>query len=165
MSQLSKIALGGGCHWCTEAVFQSLRGVEKVEQGFIASYGEHSLFSEAVIVHFLPEKISLEELIEVHLMTHRSNVAHSMRHIYRSAIYVFHQEQKEAATLSLEKYKELDPKIITEVLVFKEFKPSRKEIQDYYLKDPQKPFCQRYIVPKLENLKEKKKNLLKEMKT
>ena len=61
----TKIALGGGCHWCTEAVFQSLIGVHKVEQGFVASTDENTSFSEAVIVHFSPEAISLQTLIEI----------------------------------------------------------------------------------------------------
>ena len=52
---LNKIALGGGCHWCTEAVFQSLIGVKKVEQGYVASIEENKSFSEAVIVHFNSE--------------------------------------------------------------------------------------------------------------
>ncbi|MEL6919372.1 MAG: peptide-methionine (S)-S-oxide reductase, partial [Bacteroidota bacterium] len=71
-----KIAFGGGCHWCTEAVFQSLRGVTLVEQGFVASTGEHKTFSEAVIVHYDDKAISKEDLIAVHLHTHKSTAAH-----------------------------------------------------------------------------------------
>ena len=69
-----KIALGGGCHWCTEAVFQSLKGVEKVNQGYVASTGENNWFSEAVIVHFNDEIITLKTLIEIHLHTHKSRI-------------------------------------------------------------------------------------------
>ncbi len=94
MDSKTKIALGGGCHWCTEAVFQSLIGVRSVEQGFVASTEENSSFSEAVIVHFNPEDITLQTLIEVHLHTHKSTSAHSMRQKYRSAIYYFSDEQK-----------------------------------------------------------------------
>ena len=50
---LNKIALGGSCHWCTEAVFQSLLGVKKVEQGYVASTNENSSFSEAIVVHLM----------------------------------------------------------------------------------------------------------------
>jgi len=160
MSQLSKIALGGGCHWCTEAVFQSLKGVEKVEQGFVASEGEHTSFSEAIIVHFYPKDISLQQLIEVHLVTHKSSSNHSMRYKYRSAIYTFHRLQKQEANRTLTGFKKQNSKIITQVLAFREFEPSREQIQNYYLKDPQKPFCERYISPKLESLEKNFKHLL-----
>lgn len=78
-NKIQKIGLGGGCHWCTEAVFQSLIGIEKVEQGFIASTEEYNTFSEAVIVHFDSEVISAKTLIEIHLYTHKSTSQHSMR--------------------------------------------------------------------------------------
>ncbi len=103
-NELHKIAFGGGCHWCTEAVFQSLKGVEKVEQGFISSRGEHRSFSEAVIVHFNKETIALKILFEIHLHTHKSRSNHSMRRKYRSAIYVFNTEQEEEATRLLEEF-------------------------------------------------------------
>ena len=92
---LKKIALGGGCHWCTEAVFQSLKGVVSVEQGYIASLVKHSAFSEGVIVHFNANIISLKTLIEIHLYTHKSTSNHSMREKYRSAIYVFSKSQND----------------------------------------------------------------------
>ncbi|PZW42573.1 peptide-methionine (S)-S-oxide reductase [Mesonia algae] len=160
MSQFIKIAFGGGCHWCTEAVFQALKGVDKVEQGFVASKGTNDYFSEAVIVHFSPHIISIEQLIEVHLTTHKSESKHSMRHKYRSAIYTFDSLQEKEAKRCLSNFKKQNPKIITEVLPFSSFRPSREEIQNYYLKNPQKPFCQRYISPKLENLERGFKNLL-----
>jgi peptide-methionine (S)-S-oxide reductase len=92
--ELTKIAFGGGCHWCTEAVFQTLIGVEKVEQGWISSIEKNNTFSEAVIVHFNIEKIDLKTLIEVHLLTHKSTSNHSMIKKYRSSIYYFSNQQK-----------------------------------------------------------------------
>ncbi|RKN29908.1 peptide methionine sulfoxide reductase, partial [Aquimarina sp. AD1] len=89
-----KIGLGGGCHWCTEAVFQSLKGITSVEQGYIKSTGNNNSFSEAVIIVFSPEIISLKDLIEIHLLTHKSTSNHSFREKYRSAIYYFKNEQK-----------------------------------------------------------------------
>ena len=62
MKKLDKIGLGGGCHWCTEAVFQSLKGVHLVEQGYIASEGIAASFSEAVIVHYNPDTVSYTHL-------------------------------------------------------------------------------------------------------
>lgn len=92
-----RIAFGGGCHWCTEAVFQSLRGVEKVDQGCVASSVPNEALSEAVIVHFTPNLISLSNLIEVHLHTHQCTTSHALRHKYRSAVYAFDEEQAREA--------------------------------------------------------------------
>jgi peptide-methionine (S)-S-oxide reductase len=153
MAADSKIALGGGCHWCTEAVFQALKGVTKVEQGYVASTGDHSGFSEAVIVHFISEEIPLKRLIEVHLYTHNSTSNHSMRSKYRSAIYYFNFNQKvEAEKALMVLQTDFSEKIITKVYPFGVFEPSREEIRDYYLKNPEKPFCKTYIEPKLKLL-------------
>ncbi len=153
MAKQTKIALGGGCHWCTEAVFQSLKGVKHIEQGYISSINEDTSFSEAVIVHFDAESISLQTLIEIHLHTHKSTSAHSMREKYRSAIYAFSEEQLHEAEDMLSKFrKEFDNKLITKVYPFSEFKASREAIQNYYQKNPEKPFCKRFINPKLKLL-------------
>jgi peptide-methionine (S)-S-oxide reductase len=151
---LSKIALGGGCHWCTEAVFQSLQGVKKVEQGFVASTGQYNTFSEAVIVHFDTRKICLGELMEIHLHTHRSTSDHSMRPKYRSAVYTFSRAQTLLAVQILEELgSEFGNKIITKVLPIRQFQPSKKEFLNYYYKNPEKPFCRNHILPKLMELK------------
>ena len=156
MARLTKIALGGGCHWCTEAVFQSLKGVNLVEQGFVASTNENSSFSEAIIVHFDTEIISLQILIKIHLHTHKSTSAHSMRKKYRSAIYTYSVAQFNTSLNILKGFQtEFDNKLITKVLPFSEFKASREAIQNYYQKNPDKPFCRRFINPKLEVLLEK----------
>lgn len=153
MKASSKIALGGGCHWCTEAVFQSLIGIEKVEQGFVASTNENDSLSEAVIVHFNPEVIALETLIEIHLHTHKSTSNHSMREKYRSAVYYFTETQKIESEQIIKGFQEaFKQQLITTVLPFKTFKASREAIQNYYYKNPKKPFCESFINPKLQML-------------
>ena len=150
------IGFGGGCHWCTEAVFLSLKGVQQVEQGWIASEPPCDAFSEAVIVTYDPAIITLADLIAIHLHTHAATSNHSMRHKYRSAVYWF-----DAAEEPL--IKEIigglqshfsDP-IITQVLPFGNFKVSSPEYRNYYYANPEKPFCTLYIHPKLELLKKK----------
>ncbi|MGB7843442.1 MAG: peptide-methionine (S)-S-oxide reductase [Salinimicrobium sp.] len=154
MTKLKKIGLGGGCHWCTEAVFQAVPGVERVEQGYIASEGAASSFSEAVIIHYPSKKAFLEQLIRIHLHTHSSTSAHSFRGKYRSAIYTFSAEDAAEAEAVLHKLKqESSEEIITQVLPFRSFKASREEIQNYYKKHPKAPFCKRYIEPKLVDLR------------
>ncbi|KAA1246748.1 peptide-methionine (S)-S-oxide reductase [Aquimarina sp. RZ0] len=95
MIRTQKIGFGGGCHWCTEAVFQQLNGVTKVAQGYISSFDKNDYFSEAVIVSYDPQIINLKDLIEIHLHTHNSTSNHSFRKKYRSAVYYFKENEKQ----------------------------------------------------------------------
>ncbi|TVZ56004.1 peptide-methionine (S)-S-oxide reductase [Lutibacter sp. Hel_I_33_5] len=161
MNSLIKIAFGGGCHWCTEAVFQSLIGVIKVEQGFIASTNENSSFSEAVIIHFDDTKIELKTLIKIHLQTHKSTSEHSMRKKYRSAVYVFSEDQKKEVTQIITKLQnDFNNQIITKVLEYCNFKPSENQFKNYFYNNPEKPFCKTYIDPKLKLLERQFSNHL-----
>ncbi|MCK0146578.1 peptide-methionine (S)-S-oxide reductase [Arenibacter sp. F26102] len=150
MKTNQKIGFGGGCHWCTEAVYQSLKGVGVVEQGFVAPKGKESSFSEAVIVYYDSKSIALEDLILIHLHTHKSTSDHSMRNKYRSAIYTFDPLDTEKSKASLQNLQERFKKpLVTKVLPFGDFKLSDKAFQNYYFNNPQKPFCDTYIAPKL----------------
>ena len=150
MESVSKIGFGGSCHWCTEAIFQSLKGVALVEQGWISSKKEKSSFSEAVIVYFDPGLISLETLIAVHLHTHSCTSSHSMRSKYRSAIYVFSEEQSALSRQAIDVLQaEFDKPIITTIESFHDFKLNQETYLDYYYKNPQKPFCKNIVTPKL----------------
>lgn len=150
MKSINKIALGGGCHWCTEAVFQSIKGVVKVEQGFVEQDGADSSFSEAIIVTYDSNFLQLKHLIEIHLHTHQSTANHSMRKKYRSAIYAFNAIDFERCTLILDALQaDFYQKLITQVYLFKKFKPSAEQFQNYYYSNPTKPFCDTYIKPKL----------------
>lgn len=160
-SQLSRIALGGGCHWCTEGVFVSLRGVRLVEQGWVSAAPPNDAFSEAVIVHYDPQEISVEDLIAVHLETHASTKAHGLRHRYRSAIYAFTPEDESHFQSILDQQaKDFAAPLVTGVYPFVSFKPSLPEHQDYYRTDPERPFCVRFITPKLKALRKSKPSLL-----
>lgn len=153
---MAKVGLGGGCHWCTEAVFQSLRGVTDVAQGFIAPNAQLNAFSEAVVVCFDEQIITLEHLIFIHLHTHKSTKNHSMRAKYRSAIYVFDASTQERATQALIKAQsDFKEKLITKVVPFGRFKYSDERFHNYYRANPNKPFCESYISPKLAMLKRK----------
>lgn len=159
MFGVSKIGLGGGCHWCTEAVFQSLIGVVRVEQGFVASDDEQDTFSEAVIVHFKVDEILLKHLISIHLHTHKSTSNHSMRGKYRSAIYTFDKVQAEQASKVLNALQvDFNNALITKVYPFRKFKPSKEMFHDYYYSNTEKPFCKKHISPKLDVLLSKFSN-------
>ena len=152
-SELNKITLGGGCHWCTEAVFQSLKGVHKVEQGYASSAEAPDVFSEAVLIHFDSNIILLKTLVEIHLYTHKSTSNHSMREKYRSAVYAHTKMQEQQSKKIIEEFQpEFEHKLITKVLLFDRFKSSRAQIKNYYYSNPDKPFCETYIAPKLQLL-------------
>ncbi len=152
----SKIGLSGGCHWCTEAVFQSLKGVSSVAQGYISSAEEVGSFSEGIIVVFSSEIITLETLIEIHLRTHQSASDHALRSRYRSGIYTFSEEQKEEAILLSKKFQlSFNKTLVTKIYDFGIFKHSRQSLKNYYYSNPNRPFCERYIDPKLNMLREK----------
>ncbi|MFT6398443.1 MAG: peptide-methionine (S)-S-oxide reductase [Bradymonadia bacterium] len=148
------IALGGGCHWCTEAVFQSLRGVSDVRQGFVASLPPNDTLSEAVVVNFDPARITLKVLIDVHLRTHASASNHVLRSRYRSAVYTYSLEQRDEATnLLVELAAESGATYVTAVLPFGSFVESDERYQNYYATDAERPFCQRHIDPKLARIR------------
>lgn len=150
------IGFGGSCHWCTEAIFHSLRGVEKVEQGWIASVDDADGFSEAVIVHYDSSIVPMNVLVAVHLHTHSCTSLHSMREKYRSAIYVFNEAQARLAREAIAGLQaEFDAPIITEVLPFVDFNLNDAQYLDYYYRDPDKPFCRNIVQPKLRLLLEK----------
>lgn len=91
---MKRVSLGGSCHWCTEAIFQSLKGVTTVFQGWEASTDENTSFSEAVTIDYDETIITLKSLVEIHLHTHSSTSNHSFRKKYRSAVYYYSEEQR-----------------------------------------------------------------------
>ena len=149
--KVAKLGFGGGCHWCTEGVFQALRGVAQVDQGFIQSDAPTDTWSEAVIVTFDPSIIELATLCEVHLRTHSATRARSPRSKYRSAVYIFEGGQRPEAEAAIARFADESGKTVhTLVLPFRSFRASDERYQNYYQTNPSRPFCRRYIDPKLE---------------
>ena len=154
--RLERLGFGGGCHWCTEAVFQAFGGVARVEQGFVASDPPDDAFSEAALVAFDPTVVPADALIEAHLLTHASTSAHSMRGKYRSAVYVGDDAQGDRVRRTLERLAPgFDAPLVTRVLPSRAFRASEERFRDYYATDPERPFCRTYIDPKLDALRER----------
>lgn len=152
--EFSKIGFGGGCHWCTEAVYKALRGVETVEQGFIRSVAPDDIYSEAVVVTWRPDEIPLDVLVEIHLRTHASTSDHKMRGKYRSAIYSISEDQTREATAILDRLRASEREnYITRIIPFVEFKASDDRFHNYAEKNAGNQFCTRYIDPKLDRLR------------
>ncbi len=153
--KLAEAGFGGGCHWCTEGVFQALRGVAQVDQGFVQSDAPTDTWAEGVIVTFDPSVISLATLSEVHLRTHSAARARSPRSKYRSAIYIFAESQRPEADLAIARVAdEMGKAVHTLVLPFRHFRASDARFQNYYRTDPSRPFCRRYIDPKLDYIRQ-----------
>ena len=145
-----RVGLGGSCHWCTEAIFQSLNGVTRVQQGWLSAADQDDFFSEGVLIEYDARIISLHTLIEIHLYTHSSTAKHSMRHKYRSAIYSMSEPQAAMARASIAALQaEFTQPIITEVCSFVAFRENSEAYRNYYFQNPHRPFCTSYIHPKL----------------
>jgi peptide-methionine (S)-S-oxide reductase len=154
---VEQIGFGRGCHWCTEGVFQALEGVVQVDQGFIQSEAPSDLWAEGVIVNFDPAIISLATLAEVHLRTHLASGTYSPGGRYRSAIYVFEADQQPEAARTIAQFAiESNEPARTMLLPFLGFKPSDARYQNYYRTNPDRPFCRRYIDPKLKYIRDRR---------
>jgi peptide-methionine (S)-S-oxide reductase len=161
---LSKIGFGGGCHWCTEAVFQSLNGVIKVEQGWVSAAKPNDAYAEGVIVHFSRDIIDLAMLISVHLHTHSCTSTHSLRRKYRSAIYAYSNKQLyQAKRIISSLQSEFDKLIITKPILLDDFKLNNENYLNYYARNPERQFCQTYINPKLKVLQAQYSDVFKKV--
>lgn len=151
---MEKIGLGGGCHWCTEGVFQAILGVQQVDQGFIRSDAPSDTWAEAVVVHFDPAAIDLATLLEIHLRTHSATKAFEPSGKYRTAIYTFEDAQAAKSTEVLASLgSSFEKPLSTAILPFREFKPSDARYHNYYATDPERPFCKAFIDPKLDYIR------------
>ncbi len=166
---MKKATFGGGCFWCTEAVFQRLKGVHSVASGYAGgddanpSYqevcSENTGHAEVVQIEYTPEKISYEELLDVFFETHDPTTLNRQGHDvgtqYRSIILYHDEQQKSLAT---QKINELDESgkyknpIVTEITELEEFYPAEGYHQDYYKKNPGRGYCRVVIKPKLEKM-------------
>ena len=148
------IGFGGGCHWCTEAVFSSLRGVRTVEQGFVRSSPPNDTWSEAVRLCFDADAIPLNVLIDIHLRTHASTSDHKMRGKYRSAVYTLSGAQSDSVRAELAALQTgFEDPLVTQVQPLTEFRHSDPRFHRYFERHEGGPFCTRYIDPKLAYLR------------
>jgi len=158
--------LAGGCFWCLEAIFNELRGVEKVVSGYSGgtvpdpSYQEVCTgttgHAEAVQITFDPQIITYKELLEVFFTIHDPTTLNrqgaDVGTQYRSVIFYHKPEQKEIAKeviAEIEVVKIWDAPIVTEITQFKAFYPAEKFHQDYFLHNPDQPYCRVVIEPEV----------------
>jgi len=158
--------LAGGCFWCLEAIFKELRGVDKVVSGYSGGIVPNPLYqevctgttghAEAIQIIFDPQIITFKELLEVFLTIHDPTTLNrqgaDMGTQYRSVIFYHKPEQKEIAKEVIAKIEVAniwDTPIVTEITQFKAFYPAEKYHQDYFLHNPDQPYCRVVIEPKV----------------
>lgn len=169
---------GGGCFWCTEAIFRELRGVSSVTPGYTGgavknpSYEQVSSgttgHAESIRIEFDPKVISYRDFLEVFFATHDPTTVNQQGNDagehYRSVIFYTRPEQKAEAEKYIEELAvsgEYHAPIVTEVKPLGEFYEAEEYHQRYYENNPDKPYCRLIINPKLAKLREKYKKFLK----
>jgi len=173
---MKEIYFAGGCFWCTEAVFQRLKGVEKVTSGYANGEGENptyeevssgeSGFAEAIKVEFNPDIISLEKLLEVFWATHDATSLNRQGNDvgtqYRSGIYFSDESEKEVVEKSKSEQPE-NEKIVTDIEPLKNFFTAEEYHQNYYNQNKENNmYCPVVITPKITKLLEKFNSEVKE---
>jgi peptide-methionine (S)-S-oxide reductase len=165
-SRTEVATLGGGCFWCLEAVYEELRGVEKVESGYSGGPVANPTYrqvctgttghAEVVQVTFDPEVVSYREILEVFFTIHDPTTLNrqgaDVGPQYRSAILYHDEEQRRVAE---EVISELEAEglwndpVVTEVTPFDAFYVAEDYHQGYYRNNEYQPYCQVVIAPKV----------------
>lgn len=167
--KLEQAVLGGGCFWCLEAVYERIPGVKNVVSGYAGGTTRRPTYdavsagitghAEVVQIDFDPAEITYAKLLEIFFEIHDPTTLNSQGPDfgtqYRSIILYEDDAQKQAA---LKLYDELTrarafrAPIVTELVPLKAFYPAEKHHQDYFRRNPNAPYCQMQIVPKVRKM-------------
>ena len=166
MSDSQTIVLGGGCFWCTEAVFKEVRGVTDVESGYSNGETDRPTYeqvctgrtghNEVVKLTFDPAQVSLRQLLEIFFVVHDptqlNRQGNDVGTQYRSGIYTTTPEQKEVAEdmlRSIERDKLFGRPLVTEVRPLANYSPAEEYHQDFFEKNPTQGYCLAVAAPKV----------------
>lgn len=171
-----KLVLGGGCFWCTEAVFLALKGVIKVVSGYSGGHIKNPTYrevisgltnhAEVIEITYNPEDIKLKELIMVHLTTHDPTTLNQQGADkgtqYRSIVFYHTLEEKNIIEACIAEAQEYYPEpIVTEVVKYEMFYQAEQDHQNFYNEHSGYGYCTIVIDPKLNKLRSLHKNKLK----
>ena len=172
------ITLGTGCFWCSEAIFERVKGIVSVEAGYSGgnipdpTYQQVSQgntgYAEVVQIVYNPDEIGLEKVLEIFWKTHNPTTLNrqgaDVGTQYRSVIFYHNAKQKQLAEAYKEKLNKAgiwpNP-VVTEISPFRNFYPAEKVHQEYYRKNPTAGYCQFVITPKIEKFKRIFKDIVK----
>jgi len=170
---VSTATFGGGCFWCTEAIFQEIEGVKTVQSGYSAGNSVLPTYrevcagttghAEVVQITFDTSKISYDDLIKIHLATHNPTQLNAQGFDkgtqYRSIILTHDNNQYETAHHIIEEMgTAFTEKIVTEIKPYTHFYVAEDYHQKYFTDNPEKAYCTSVISPKLKKFR----NLFKE---
>ncbi len=172
------ITLGGGCFWCSEAIFDELKGVKHVESGYSGGNVPNPTYervctgttghAEVVQVTFDPQVISLNDILHIFFTVHDPTTLNrqgpDMGTQYRSAIFYRNDEQKKVAEevmRDIEASKIWNAPLVTKLEPFKAFYKAEDYHQSYYSNNPNQPYCRMVIAPKVAKFREKYRARLK----
>ena len=173
---IKKIVFGGGCFWCTEAVFNILKGVKNTIPGYAGGIKPNPSYeevcndgtghAEVLMIEYEERELSLNTLLEVffemHDPTSLNKQGADAGTQYRSAIYYYDEVQKKEIEMFIEqKQRIFDKKIVTEVKKLDEFYPAEEYHKKYYSKNKEQPYCNYVITPKVEKIKKEFKKFIK----
>lgn len=177
-SDLEMATFAGGCFWCTEAVFERVKGVKEVVSGYTGGKKPHPTYkevsygktdhAEGVQIFYDPQVISYEELVEIFFGTHDPTTLNrqgpDIGKQYRSAVFYHNDQQKSIVEKHISDLTEQqvykDP-IVTQVEPYQEFYLAEDYHQDYYQKHPNHPYIVAVAKPKVEKFKKRFKDKLK----
>ena len=177
-SKSAVAVFGGGCFWCTEAVFDELRGVKSVVSGYAGGSTKNPTYeevcgggtghAEVIKIDFDPTEIAFKDLLTVFFATHDPTTLNRQGNDvgtqYRSAIFYANEEQKreaEAFIKELNDSKVFGKPVVTTLEHLGEFYEAEDYHQKYYANNPYQPYCQYMIPPKLNKLHKQFSALLK----
>ena len=170
--------LAGGCFWCLEAVFDDVKGVQSVESGYAGGGKGNPTYrdvctgttghAEVIQVTFDPQIISFKEILNVFFAIHDPTTLNrqgaDVGTQYRSAIFYRSDEQKKVATeliRELNAQKIWDKPIVTEVTLFDKFYIAEDYHQEYFANNPNQPYCQAVVAPKVAKFRKYHLEMLK----
>ena len=171
-SNLAVATFGNGCFWCTEAIFQQLKGVEKVLPGYTGGKVKNPSYkevcngttghAEAIQITYDPDIISYRELLDIFFYTHDPTTLNRQGADtgtqYRSAIFYHDKDQKKDAELiiaQLEKENVYENRIVTEITPFEVYYEAEDYHQNYYNNNKDQGYCRAVINPKLDKFTKK----------
>ena len=168
---MEQAILGGGCFWCTEAVFETLEGVTEVESGYMGGSVPNPSYeqvctgttghAEVIRITFDPSILTFSDLLdlfwEAHDPTTLNRQGADVGTQYRSVIFFTNEQQKQASMNSIQRAQvHFNDPIVTEVTPASDFYPAEDYHQNFYSENTNYPYCRAVITPKLKKMAKRK---------